>query len=169
MWRIWTFRENTCHPEIGFNYLGDFGESAGGEQEWGMSPYTSGASLGPENHRVHTLEMNGMTLEGMLQFRLSYNHTILDHIDFLTDQVDKLDIEIEKRMEESQEDIERLDSIPGIGKKVAEQMIAELGTNIKEQFPTATPDLVSIQHSVIFKARDGDHGSPFPSPFEGDR
>ncbi|XXM74670.1 hypothetical protein ACQ0QQ_22345 [Lysinibacillus sphaericus] len=43
-----------------------------------------------------------------------------------------------KRMEESQEDIERLDSIPGIGKKVAEQMIAELGTNIKEQFPTAT-------------------------------
>ncbi|SDP81844.1 Transposase, partial [Halobacillus aidingensis] len=63
--------------------------------------------------------------------------TILDHIDLLTDQIDKLDSEISKRMEESQEDIERLDSIPGIGRKVAEQMIAELGTNIKEQFPTA--------------------------------
>ncbi|MDM5228718.1 amino acid adenylation domain-containing protein [Cytobacillus sp. NJ13] len=60
-------------PEVGFNYLGDFGESAGGEQEWRMSPYSSGASLGPANHRIHALEINGMTLEGKLQFRLSYN------------------------------------------------------------------------------------------------
>ncbi|XXM72296.1 condensation domain-containing protein [Lysinibacillus sphaericus] len=62
-----------CHPEIGFNYLGDFGESTGDEEVWRMSPYSSGASLGSENHRVHALELNGMTLEGMLQFRLSYN------------------------------------------------------------------------------------------------
>lgn len=79
-----------------------------------------------------------LALQGYIQDHQRFMiKTILDHIDFLTDQVDKLDIEIEKRMEESQEDIERLDSIPGIGKKVAEQMIAELGTNIKEQFPTA--------------------------------
>ncbi|WP_070121403.1 IS110 family transposase [Bacillus marinisedimentorum] len=63
--------------------------------------------------------------------------TILDHIDFLSDQVDQLDKEIAKRMEDSQEDIDRLDSIPGIGRKMAEHMLAELGTNIKEQFPTA--------------------------------
>jgi transposase len=79
-----------------------------------------------------------LALQGYIQDHQRFMiKTILDHIDFLTEQIDKLDIEIEKRMEESQEDIERLDSIPGIGRKVAEQMIAELGTNIKEQFPTA--------------------------------
>lgn len=79
-----------------------------------------------------------LALQGYIQDHQRFMiKTILDHIDFLTDQIDKLDIEIEKRMEESQEDIERLDSIPGIGRKVAEQMIAELGTNIKVQFPTA--------------------------------
>src|SRR5699024_3258353 len=35
------------------------------------------------------------------------------------------------------DDIERLDSIPGIATRMAEQMLAELGTNIKEQFPSA--------------------------------
>jgi transposase len=79
-----------------------------------------------------------LALQGYIQEHQRFMiKTILDHIDFLTEQIDKLDIEIAKRMEDSQEDIERLDSIPGIGKKVAEQMIAELGTNIKEQFPTA--------------------------------
>jgi transposase len=79
-----------------------------------------------------------LALQGYIQEHQRFMiKTIFNHIDFLTEQIDKLDIEIAKRMEDSQEDIERLDSIPGIGRKVAEQMIAELGTNIKEQFPTA--------------------------------
>lgn len=63
--------------------------------------------------------------------------TILGHIDFLNENIDKLDKEIALRMKEYQEDIERLDSIPGIARRMAEQMLAELGTNIKEQFPSA--------------------------------
>ena len=36
-----------------------------------------------------------------------------------------------------QEDIERLDSIPGIATRMAEQILSEIGTDIKKQFPSA--------------------------------
>jgi transposase len=63
--------------------------------------------------------------------------TILGHIDFLTEQIEMLDQEVTKRVNTYQEDIERLDSIPGIATRMAEQILAEIGTNIKEQFPSA--------------------------------
>ncbi|OIJ11508.1 IS110 family transposase [Anaerobacillus arseniciselenatis] len=63
--------------------------------------------------------------------------TVLNHIYFLTEQIDLLDQEVADRLSIYQEDIDRLDSIPGIARRMAEQMLAELGTNIKEQFPTA--------------------------------
>lgn len=63
--------------------------------------------------------------------------TILDHIDFLTDNIEKLDEEIAERMKLFQDDIERLDSIPGIAKRMAEQILSEIGMNIKKQFPSA--------------------------------
>ena len=40
--------------------------------------------------------------------------TILNHIDFLTEQIEMLDQEVGTRVSSYQEDIERLDSIPGI-------------------------------------------------------
>lgn len=63
--------------------------------------------------------------------------TILTHIDFLTEQIDMLDQEVAQRVISDQEDIERLDSIPGIATRMAEQILAEIGTNIKNQFPSA--------------------------------
>ncbi|WP_078428641.1 IS110 family transposase [Alkalihalobacterium alkalinitrilicum] len=63
--------------------------------------------------------------------------TVLNHIDFLTEQIDMLNQEVADRLSIHQDDIDRLDSIPGIARRMAEQMLAELGTNIKEQFPTA--------------------------------
>ncbi|MEH7298747.1 IS110 family transposase [Neobacillus drentensis] len=63
--------------------------------------------------------------------------TILTHIDFLTEQIDMLDQEIAQRVSTYQEDIERLDSIPGIATRMAEQILAEIGTNVGNQFPTA--------------------------------
>ncbi|MGM0865203.1 MAG: hypothetical protein ACQEWF_11065 [Bacillota bacterium] len=39
--------------------------------------------------------------------------TILKHIDFLTEQIEILDEEVANRVNNYQEDIERLDSIPG--------------------------------------------------------
>jgi transposase len=55
---------------------------------------------------------------------------ILGHIDFLTEQIELLDQEVAKRVNTYQEDIERLDSIPGIATRMAEQILAEIGTNI---------------------------------------
>lgn len=79
-----------------------------------------------------------LALQGYIQDHQRFMiKTILDHIDYLTDQIDKLDKEVAERMSDYQEDIERLDSIPGIAKKMAEQMLAELGTDIKKQFPSA--------------------------------
>ncbi|SIQ71362.1 Transposase [Paenibacillus sp. RU4T] len=63
--------------------------------------------------------------------------TILTHIDFLSEQIDRLDQEVTQRVSSYQEDIERLDSIPGISTRMAEQILTEIGTDIKNQFPSA--------------------------------
>lgn len=48
-----------------------------------------------------------------------------------------LDQEVAKRVESFHEDVERLDSIPGIATRMAEQILAEIGTDINKQFPSA--------------------------------
>jgi len=63
--------------------------------------------------------------------------TILIHIEFLNEQVEKLDREVSQRVISFQEDIERLDSIPGIATRMAEQILSEIGTDIEKQFPSA--------------------------------
>lgn len=63
--------------------------------------------------------------------------TILTHIDFLSAQIDDLDKEVAHRVSSFQEDVDRLDSIPGIARRMAEQILAEVGTEVKKQFPTA--------------------------------
>ena len=63
--------------------------------------------------------------------------TILTHIDFLTEQIDTLDQEVAQRVSDFQEDIDRLDSIPGIAPRMAQQILSEIGTDVKNQFPSA--------------------------------
>ncbi|MEH7347112.1 IS110 family transposase [Bacillus sp. JJ1532] len=63
--------------------------------------------------------------------------TIITHMDFLTDQIEMLDKEIAERMSSFYEDVERLDSIPGVATRMAEQILAEIGTDVKNQFPSA--------------------------------
>ncbi|AEM72797.1 IS110 family transposase [Caldicellulosiruptor acetigenus] len=62
--------------------------------------------------------------------------TQLAHIDFLDEQIGLLDEEIKRRMLPFEEDMERLDTIPGVGRRTAEHIIAEIGTNM-DQFPSA--------------------------------
>lgn len=52
----------------------------------------------------------------------------LKHIDFLDEQITKLDEEVKARMLSFEEDLKRLDTIPGIGRRNAEQILAEIGT-----------------------------------------
>lgn len=62
--------------------------------------------------------------------------TQLRHIDFLTDEIKRLDEEIKERMLPFEEDRELLDTIPGVGRRTAEQILAEIGTDMN-QFPSA--------------------------------
>ncbi|MCY9698124.1 IS110 family transposase [Paenibacillus alginolyticus] len=63
--------------------------------------------------------------------------TMLTHVDFLNEQITELDAEVAKRLDPFQEDIDRLDTIPGIARRTAEQILAEIGTNVGSRFPSA--------------------------------
>lgn len=58
-----------------------------------------------------------------------------EHIIFLEKQIEKLSLEIEKRMNAEQNIIEMLDEIPGIGRLSAENILAEIGTDMS-RFPS---------------------------------
>lgn len=94
------------------------------------------------NMAQKTLKRKKNELELALQGYISPHQrlmikTILSHIDFLSEQIDMLDQEVACRVSSFQEDIQRLDSIPGISTRMAEQILAEIGTDIKNQFPSA--------------------------------
>lgn len=59
----------------------------------------------------------------------------LEHIEFLDQQVIVLDQEIEERMRPFEQELELLDTIPGVGRRTAEEILAETGTDM-DQFPT---------------------------------
>lgn len=60
----------------------------------------------------------------------------VEHIEFLSVQINGLDEEIKKKTESASEQIELLDEIHGIGRRSAERIIAETGINM-EQFKNA--------------------------------
>lgn len=67
--------------------------------------------------------------------------TQLEHIDALDEIIAKLDKEVKERMLPFEEGLELLDTIPGVGIRTAEQIIAEAGNDMS-QFPSA-PHLCS--------------------------
>jgi transposase len=62
--------------------------------------------------------------------------TMLAHIDYLDARLAELSAVIEEQMRPFQATIERLDTIPGVGRRIAEILVAELGTDLR-RFPTA--------------------------------
>lgn len=46
-------------------------------------------------------------------------------------------MEVAKRPDHFQQNLDRLDSIPGIARRTAEQILAEVGTDIASRFPSA--------------------------------
>jgi transposase len=61
---------------------------------------------------------------------------VLRHVDFLGEQIAEYDRRIEEQMHPFAKAIERLDTIPGIARRAAEQIVAELGVDMG-RFPTA--------------------------------
>lgn len=62
--------------------------------------------------------------------------TQLRHIDFLSDEISKLDEEISSRISPFEESLLLIQTIPGLGRRSAEEIVAEIGVNM-DQFPTA--------------------------------
>ncbi|MBV9544522.1 MAG: IS110 family transposase, partial [Chloroflexi bacterium] len=60
----------------------------------------------------------------------------LTHYDALNQSIDRVSAEIAKWVRSSEAIIERRDAIPGIGRRVAEVLVAEIGTDMS-RFPTA--------------------------------
>jgi transposase len=62
--------------------------------------------------------------------------TQLRHIAFLDEEIAALNAEVEKRLHPFEPEMERLDTIPGIARRSAEELLAALGTDMT-RFPTA--------------------------------
>ncbi|WP_018130353.1 IS110 family RNA-guided transposase [Effusibacillus pohliae] len=62
--------------------------------------------------------------------------SLLRHIDFLNEEIEKLDKEIGERLRPFELELELLDTIPGVGRRTAELIVIECGTDMG-QFPSA--------------------------------
>jgi len=60
----------------------------------------------------------------------------LRHLDFLDAEIDQMDDEVASRMRPFEQALDRVDGIPGVGRRVAEQVLAEIGIDMS-RFPTA--------------------------------
>jgi transposase len=77
-----------------------------------------------------------LALEGRLgPHQLLMLEKQLAHIDYLNELISELDAEIDTRMVPFVEELKLLDTIPGVGKRTAEQILAEIGTDMS-RFPT---------------------------------
>jgi len=77
------------------------------------------------------------SLQGLLN---NHQRMMLDlqlrHIDSLDQAIARLDVEIEERMRPFERELALLDTIPGVGRQIAEQIIAEIGTDMS-RFPSS--------------------------------
>ncbi len=62
--------------------------------------------------------------------------TQLRHITYLDEEIERLGAEVERRQRPFEEALERLLTIPGVGQRTAEVLVAEVGTDMS-RFPTA--------------------------------
>jgi transposase len=91
----------------------------------------------------------------------------LRHIDSLTDLIDEVSDEVERRLAGLQEEIERLSTIPGVGTRTSQAMLSEMGADM-ERFASASHlsswvALCPGNHESAGKSRSGRtrKGSPW--------
>jgi transposase len=80
-------------------------------------------------------------LEQALQGRLTDQHRFLlseqlSHIDALAQEIERLSIEIAERLLPFEDSLKRLETIPGIKRRLAEVILSEIGTDMS-RFPSA--------------------------------
>jgi transposase len=62
--------------------------------------------------------------------------SMLSHIEALTKQIEELDAEIDERLADKQDIVERLDEITGVGAQSAQVIVAEIGSDMS-RFPSS--------------------------------
>ena len=60
----------------------------------------------------------------------------LAHIDELEDRIERVDQEVAERLRPFEAVVERLDTATGVGRRIAEVVLAEVGPRVTEQFPS---------------------------------
>jgi transposase len=60
----------------------------------------------------------------------------LAHLDYLTEAIERVSAEVAERLRPVEAAVERLDTIPGVGRRTAEILVAEIGLDMG-RFPTA--------------------------------
>ena len=60
----------------------------------------------------------------------------LNMLDFLDEEIAQLDQEVDERFFPFEQTIERIDGVPGVGRRTAQDILAEIGTDMS-RFPTA--------------------------------
>jgi transposase len=88
-----------------------------------------------------TLRKKRDALERALSGRFSDHHrllltTHLAHLDFLEEEIARLSAAIAERLRPFEEELARLDTIPGVDRRTAEVLLAEIGADVA-RFPTA--------------------------------
>ena len=59
----------------------------------------------------------------------------LDHLNSLDRRIETLDLEVARRVDPFEETVAAVDTIPGIGRRTAEVIVAEMGTDMSRSFP----------------------------------
>ena len=76
-------------------------------------------------------------LQGLVRSHQRFMLAIqLGHLSYLDGQIDTLDLEVARRVNPFEETLAAVDTIPGIGRRTAEVIVAEMGADM-EQFPSA--------------------------------
>lgn len=92
------------------------------------------------DHRTRGLRATPEHLQAALQGVVGSHQRFmlaleLEHIDALTAHLARLDAEIDERLRPFAEAVERLDTIPGVGHRTAQEIVAAIGTDMS-RFPT---------------------------------
>ena len=92
--------------------------------------------LGKLRERRSELEQ---ALRGLMGHHQRYLLTRqLSHLEFLSREIDDLDREVARRVDPFEATIQAVDTIPGIGRRTAEIIVAEVGTNMEQFSPLGT-------------------------------
>ncbi|MDR6224079.1 non-ribosomal peptide synthetase [Desmospora profundinema] len=61
------------HPEIAFNYLGQFGQSGEAHRTFQISTLKTGRLANPHRRRTHAIDLNGLVFDGKFTLQIGYS------------------------------------------------------------------------------------------------